>query len=63
MDQYISKKVARDMTGASFVTQWRWRRTGLIPPLYRLGPNKVAYKLSEIENWIASRKPTTAKAA
>jgi predicted DNA-binding transcriptional regulator AlpA len=36
-------------------TAQRWRSTGDGPPFVRLGPRRVAYRLSDIEAWAASR--------
>jgi predicted DNA-binding transcriptional regulator AlpA len=36
-------------------TAQRWRSTGDGPPFVRLGPRRIAYRLSDIERWAASR--------
>ena len=36
-------------------TAQRWRSTGDGPPFVRLGPRRVAYRLSDCERWAASR--------
>jgi len=33
----------------------RWRCTGDGPPFVRLGPRRVAYRLSDVEAWMAAR--------
>ena len=36
-------------------TAERWRRTGDGPPYVRLGPRRIAYRLSDCEAWAAAR--------
>jgi hypothetical protein len=36
-------------------TAQRWRSTGDGPPFVRLGPRRIAYRLSDVEGWAASR--------
>ena len=36
-------------------TAQRWRSTGDGPPFVRLGPRRVAYRLSDVEHWAAAR--------
>jgi predicted DNA-binding transcriptional regulator AlpA len=39
----------------SRTTIWAWRRTGLLPPPERLGPNTIRWPVEVIEQWRASR--------
>lgn len=34
---------------------WRWERDGLFPHRVQVGPRRVGWKESEINQWIASR--------
>ena len=36
-------------------TAERWRRSGDGPPYVRLGPRRIAYRLSDCEAWAAAR--------
>ena len=36
-------------------TAQRWRTTGDGPPFIRLGPRRIAYRLSDVERWATSR--------
>ncbi len=36
-------------------TVQRWRSTGDGPPFLRLGPRRIAYRLSDVECWAESR--------
>jgi predicted DNA-binding transcriptional regulator AlpA len=36
-------------------TAQRWRSTGDGPPFVRLGPRRVAYRMSDVERWAESR--------
>jgi predicted DNA-binding transcriptional regulator AlpA len=40
-------------------TAQRWRSTGDGPPFVRLGPRRVAYRLSDVEHWAAARTFTS----
>jgi predicted DNA-binding transcriptional regulator AlpA len=40
-------------------TAQRWRSTGDGPPFVRLGPRRVAYRLSDVERWATSRTFTS----
>jgi len=42
--------------GVSKITLRRWEYAGRFPKRYRLGPNTVGWKESEILNWIAGRE-------
>lgn len=49
-----------DRTGLSRTTLWRKERAGEFPQRVKLGPNAVAWREEEVEEWIASR-PTVAE--
>jgi len=36
-------------------TSQRWRVTGDGPPFVRLGPRRVAYRVADVEEWLAQR--------
>ena len=44
-----------DATGLSPTTIWRREREGRFPPRRRVGPNIVAWRSDEVENWIRGR--------
>lgn len=39
----------------SHSTLWRWVKNGSLPAPYKLGPNIVGWKRSEIDAWMAAR--------
>lgn len=43
------------LVGCSKATLWRWRRAGRFPAPVELGPNTLAWRREDIEDWIASR--------
>ncbi len=47
------------LVGISKATLWRWRKAGEFPAPIRLGPNRVAWRRIEIDEWISSRPLAT----
>ena len=43
----------------SKATLWRWRKAGEFPHPIQLGPNTVAWRRIEIDEWISSRPLAT----
>ena len=54
-DRLLRTPEVIEMTGISRATIYRKMAEGLFPQSVRLGPNAVAWRLSEILAWIASR--------
>lgn len=60
MDKYyLNKKDVREIAGnISASTLWRWTQTGIFPAPKQIGPNRVGWLSSEIEEWMNSRPDT-----
>ena len=43
------------MIGVCRATVYNWIASGHFPPPIRLGPNTVAWRASDVEEWIDSR--------
>lgn len=54
-EKYLSEKQVRNIVGVSRVTLWRWQRDGLFPARRQLGPKRVAWLESELNEWLAAR--------
>lgn len=52
-DRFIRLPEVLDRTGLSSVTIWRKERAGVFPARVRLGPNAVAWRESEVNEWMA----------
>ena len=46
--------------GCSPSTVLRWEKAGTFPRRRRLGPNRVAWDIRELEEWAAEREPVGA---
>ena len=54
--RFLSLKEVQRLTGnLSRSTIWRWQQQGLFPRSRRLGPHRVGWLLSEIENWLQEK--------
>ena len=51
----LSTREVIKITNLSRVSLWRYERHGLFPKRLRLGPNRVGWLQSEIEDWLRSR--------
>ena len=54
-DQYLTPKDIRERFQVCARTVETWRTEGSGPPFVRLGARRVAYRLSDVEAWAASR--------
>ena len=55
MEQIIRKADLFSKIKLSDTTIWRMEKRGQFPPRRRIGPNRVAWLKSEIEDWMADR--------
>ena len=55
-DRFIREGETRMITGLSRSTRYRMEREGTFPRKYKLSPSARAYKLSEINGWMSTRK-------
>jgi predicted DNA-binding transcriptional regulator AlpA len=58
-DLFLTEREFSDRLKVPARTAQRWRSTGDGPPFVRLGPRRVAYRLSDVERWAASRTFTS----
>ena len=49
------------LLGVGAATIYRWLRNGSFPPPVRLGPRRVAWRVEDVEEWLANRPPTQRK--
>ncbi len=56
IDQFIGEKECHQITDLSRVTRWRLIKQGLFPPKIRLSPNRTAWRLSAIQEWMNARQ-------
>ena len=61
--QILRERDVRALLGVSKVTLWRWRRAGNFPAPIRLGPNVIAWRRADVDEWLASRPLVTGEAA
>ena len=45
------------ITGLADTTIWRYEKAGAFPRRRQIGPNRTAWLLSEIEDWVAGLAP------
>ena len=51
----LSAREVVKITNLSRVSLWRYERHGLFPSRLRLGPNRVGWLQSEVEDWLRAR--------
>lgn len=56
-ERFLSDDECGRITGLSKATRWRMAGRGEFPGKVRLSPGRTAYRLSEVEAWVASRAP------
>ena len=54
-DAYLTERQFCDRYHVAPRTVQRWRVTGQGPLWVRVGPHKIAYRLSDVERWTRSR--------
>lgn len=58
-DRIVRPKEVSSMTGRSLASIWRDEKAGSFPSRIRIGQNSVGYRLSDIQDWLASREIVT----
>lgn len=60
MDKYyLSKKEVRKIAGGiGESTLWRWTKSGSFPTPKQIGPNRVGWLSTEVEEWMETRPDT-----
>lgn len=56
LDRYLREPEVLRLTGISQMTLHRWEKRGHFPKRYKIGPNSVAWKESEVSQWLATRE-------
>ena len=54
-DRFIDERECQRLTNLSRVTRWRLIRRGDFPAKIRLSPNRTAWRLSDILDWMQQR--------
>jgi prophage regulatory protein len=52
----IRYKALKQLIGVSRSTIFRWERDSKFPHHFNLGGNTIAWRLSEVEEWIAEKQ-------
>lgn len=60
-DEYLRDPEVRKTSGLSKSTIWRKEKEGTFPKRRKLSANSVGWLRSEINAWLTSREPATAK--
>jgi predicted DNA-binding transcriptional regulator AlpA len=62
VDRIIRKPELCKILGVSEATLWRLEQRGDLPPRRQIGPGSVGWLASEIEEFLATRRPVAAAA-
>jgi len=54
-DEFWSVKIVKTKTGLSRTTLYKYINLGLFPRQRQLGPGRVAWRASDVRDWIESR--------
>ena len=57
----IRQRELCSMTGVSRSTLFRWEKAGIFPARLRIGPHTVAWRKSEVDDWLAAKVPASAE--
>jgi predicted DNA-binding transcriptional regulator AlpA len=52
---YLTQEQFCERYGVPMRTALRWRNKGQGPAYVRMGPRRIAYRLSDCESWLAER--------
>ena len=56
VDRFVGECECKEITNLSRVTRWRLMRRGEFPAKIRLSPNRTAWRLSNVLEWMAERE-------
>lgn len=59
----LRRRAVAERVGLSAVTIWRLERSGAFPKSIRISPGAIAWRESDIEEWIAERERRTERIA
>lgn len=54
-DRLLTMKQVREIVPKDKATIYRWIKRGIFPAGYKIGPQSVAWRQSEVLEWFASR--------
>ena len=57
LDRVIRKPELLEILGVSSASLHRWIADGRFPRAIKLGPNSVGWRVSEVQDWLATREP------
>jgi len=55
-DRFLTLEQVRDLHPVSRATRWRMVRDGDFPPPVRISPGRIAWRESDVRQWIAARR-------
>ena len=55
-------QVIERLGGVNPSTLWRWCRDGRFPQPVRLGPNTIAWREADVDEWLATREASSVNA-
>ncbi|MCZ9635281.1 MerR family transcriptional regulator [Rhodococcus sp. BH5] len=61
MEQYLTTKQVSEMTGVPAATLRYWRHCDSGPESQTLGPKRVVYKLSKLNEWLAAQESASVR--
>jgi predicted DNA-binding transcriptional regulator AlpA len=56
VERFITEQQLADMLGINLMSAGNLRKAGKGPRFYRVTPRRIAYRLSDIEAWLATRE-------
>ena len=56
LDRFIDERECKEITNLSRVTRWRLMRRGQFPVKVQLSPNRTAWRLSAVLEWMSQRE-------
>jgi predicted DNA-binding transcriptional regulator AlpA len=59
VDPILTERQVIDWIGVSSPTASRWRAMGAGPAFIQLGPRRIGYRKSAVEEWLAARERKT----
>jgi prophage regulatory protein len=63
MERIIGSIELHELVPADPSTIWRWEQRGLFPKRIKIGPRKIGWRLSAVEQWLADRDEVLPKQA
>ena len=54
-EHFLSKQEVMKRTSLSYSSLWRQIKAGTFPAGIKIGPNRIAWRMSDLESWMASK--------